>query len=612
MNCGHLSPLISGFALNWDERQPHLNVLIHGNDINIDTEHPLYGELFSLCSGGGASLPYFLNHQSVQWCTIAPDAYSLRKTVTDLGAWILPSFGGILPGDGYITPVLARGHFAHLILTASPDGYYKWNCPLSKFESVLSKLKLFRSLEAVRPERTKPHRPSLYEFRARFVSALLVGDRHGAESIIGLLDQFQLETAVNTQFMRIRMWHSFAEFDLIRNHPDLPQLLAQPLPPRVRAWITEACGVSVIPTSPQSDTVVHSNASQPLSSDSAIVSSQDAAENTDIPAVGSHLLTWIDWVDLVKDGNRSAADLFIQDRSDDASLDVSSTFIDSLAEKLGEFYVDDALRARERNLILQGVSELLDEYVRESEFPRDALSKLYLALFQLWGALHSGNTAGKEHGHVLLELANALLQLNESAEDVCIVIENWWKAKPTSSQLHFVLDAIELMERELSDKKRAENLWVSSADVIKRKPDSLLPSDRELWRRVGSRIGFDANTVAEYLPPEPPDGPSVDMLAEAGLKHIAVVCLREQQAKQAAEEIRERCGSKVTVVTDTAAGAQTTQACTADVVLFVWLASTHAVFRAFDGYDRQKFCYVQGTGASSIVRSLERWFISRS
>jgi hypothetical protein len=168
------------------------------------------------------------------------------------------------------------------------------------------------------------------------------------------------------------------------------------------------------------------------------------------------------------------------------------------------------------------------------------------------------------------------------------------------------------MERELSDKKRAENLWVSSADVIKRTPDSLLPSDRELWRRVGSRIGFDANTVAEYLPPEPPDGPSVDMLAEAGLKHIAVVCLREQQAKQAAEEIRERCGSKVTVVTDTAAGAQTTQACTADVVLFVWLASTHAVFRAFDGYDRQKFCYVQGTGASSIVRSLERWFISRS
>ena len=610
MNCGHLAPLISEFALNWDDRKPHLSVLIDGNEINADTEHPLYGELFSLCSGGGASLPYFLNAPSALWCTIAPDAYSLRQTVADLGAWVLPSFGGILAGDGYITPVLARGHFANLILTASPDGYYKWHCPSNKFDRVLSKLKLLRSLESVRPLRTKAHRPSLYELRARFASALLVGDRDGAEQIIGLLDLFQLETAVNTQFMRIRMWYSFAEFDRIRKHPDLPQLLAQPLPPRVRAWITEACGVSVIPTSPQLDTVVHSNATKPLSRDSETVSSQDAAESTDIPVVEPPPLTWIDWVDLVKDGNRNAVDLFIQDRSDGAFLDVSSTFVDSLSEKLGEFYVDDALRARERNLILQGVSELLDQYVRESEFPRDVLSKLYLALFQLWGALHSGNTAGKEHGHVLLELASALLQLNESAEEVCIVIENWWKVKPSASQLFFVLDAIELMDRELSDKKHAENLWVSSADVIKRSPDSLLPSDRDLWRRVGFRIGFDANTVAEYLPPEPPDRDSVDMLAEAGLQHVAVVCLREQQAKQAAKEIRERCGSRVTVVTDTAAGWQTTQACTADVVLFVWLASTHAVFRAFDGYDRQKFCYVQGTGASSIVRTLERWVVA--
>lgn len=40
------------------------------------------------------------------------------------------------------------------------------------------------------------------------------------------------------------------------------------------------------------------------------------------------------------------------------------------------------------------------------------------------------------------------------------------------------------------------------------------------------------------------------------------------------------------------------------------LASTHALFRAFDGYDRQKFCYVQGTGASSIVRTLERWVVA--
>ena len=32
-----------------------------------------------------------------------------------------------------------------------------------------------------------------------------------------------------------------------------------------------------------------------------------------------------------------------------------------------------------------------------------------------------------------------------------------------------------------------------------------------------------------------------------------------------------------------------------------------SVFRAFDGFDRNRLCYVQGTGAASIVRALERW-----
>jgi hypothetical protein len=143
--------------------------------------------------------------------------------------------------------------------------------------------------------------------------------------------------------------------------------------------------------------------------------------------------------------------------------------------------------------------------------------------------------------------------------------------------------------------------------VIKRASDALPSADRELWRRVGVRLGFDEATISQYLPPEPPEDEGIDPLAAAGLMHVAIVCLREQQARQAAEEIKTRTGAKVTMVTATSAGAQTTQACAADVVLFVWLASTHAVFRAFDGFDRERFCYVQGTGSSSIVRSLERW-----
>ena len=83
--------------------------------------------------------------------------------------------------------------------------------------------------------------------------------------------------------------------------------------------------------------------------------------------------------------------------------------------------------------------------------------------------------------------------------------------------------------------------------------------------------------------------------------------MRETQAKEAKKIIEERSDIQVSIISSKVAGENTTQARSCDVVLFVWLATSHAVFRAFDGFDRNKLCYVQGTGISSIVRSLERW-----
>jgi len=136
---------------------------------------------------------------------------------------------------------------------------------------------------------------------------------------------------------------------------------------------------------------------------------------------------------------------------------------------------------------------------------------------------------------------------------------------------------------------------------------TLTPTDRALWRRAGLRLGIDEPAIAQYLPPEKPTAEEEDPLTAAQLRQVAIVCLREQQARAAAAIIRERTSAEVSVVASTAAGPETAQARQADVVLFVWMASTHAVFRAFDGFDRKRFCYVQGTGGSSIVRSLERW-----
>jgi hypothetical protein len=599
MNAGNFAPLISAFSENWTRHRTNLRISLEGVKVDVDQDHPMHGELFALCSGRAASLPFFRVTGDIVWCTIAPDSDSLRLAVTALGVWVLPSFGAaaLREGDGFIGASSAQGELSKNIIQASPDGYYRWRCPQQNFDRVLRKLQLFRSMENARPARVQTPRPSLYELRARFGSALLVGDRTGAEEIIGQLDLFQLETAVNTQFMRIRMWHRFGEFDRILNHPELPHLLAQSLPSSIRSWIDEACGV---PSRPVPDTPISPRPPEPS------VSPSSAVDETEEPSSRT-ISTWIDWFGALKDGNGEAAKAFLHDERQLDGADISASQVQALSNCIDELILDDALRLRERGLILPAVGQILETYVRESGFPRAELSNLYLCLLQLWCLLHRGNSSGREHGHVLLELASALLQLNASVAEVCQTLSEWWKAKPALSQLYFALDAIELMERELADLRHAENLWLDAADVLKRAAETLPAADCEVWRRVGLRLGFDEPTIFGYLPSQAQEHDAVDPLAVSGLQHVAIVCLREKQAKQAAEEIQQRSRIRVTVVTATESGYETQLALTADVVMFVWLASTHAVFRAFDGYDKRRFCYVQGTGASSIVRSLERW-----
>ncbi len=88
---------------------------------------------------------------------------------------------------------------------------------------------------------------------------------------------------------------------------------------------------------------------------------------------------------------------------------------------------------------------------------------------------------------------------------------------------------------------------------------------------------------------------------------MAIVSLRERQAQEAAILLRERSDAQIVIVSETHPGADTRSALAADVVLLVWSATTHSVFRAFDALDKSRFAYVQGTGATGIILALERW-----
>ncbi|MCL6250825.1 hypothetical protein M3P36_07175 [Altererythrobacter sp. KTW20L] len=96
-----------------------------------------------------------------------------------------------------------------------------------------------------------------------------------------------------------------------------------------------------------------------------------------------------------------------------------------------------------------------------------------------------------------------------------------------------------------------------------------------------------------------------DPLLSSGFNKIAIVSLHERAAREAAAQIEKLTLANVIVVTDHAAGEGTASAASADVILFVWGATKHAAYRAFDKV-RDRLEYVQGTGSASIVRALER------
>ena len=81
--------------------------------------------------------------------------------------------------------------------------------------------------------------------------------------------------------------------------------------------------------------------------------------------------------------------------------------------------------------------------------------------------------------------------------------------------------------------------------------------------------------------------------------------LQESAAREAAREIQLRTKADVVIVTSLVQDGLTKTAKSADVILLVWAACSHAVYRAFDDC-RERVVYVQGTGSSSIVSAAEK------
>lgn len=196
----------------------------------IPQGHPLAGMLRGFLEGRSASLPY-VTPSEVSWCTVAPNAEALRSAIDALRAWVLPSFGW---EEGTRTSAQGGGELGALLLEMSPAGYVRWKSPLAQLDRVAGKLEAMLRLEARRPVHAFVRAPSLLELRLRFATALVAGEREAADEVIQAINRHLLDSAVNTHFMRIRLWDHFREWERIAGYSEVAELVRVRLPQQIR------------------------------------------------------------------------------------------------------------------------------------------------------------------------------------------------------------------------------------------------------------------------------------------------------------------------------------------------------------------------------------------
>jgi hypothetical protein len=295
----------------------------------------------------------------------------------------------------------------------------------------------------------------------------------------------------------------------------------------------------------------------------------------------------------------------------DALLESASLAPDSYDPGEGDFvvelYTDAGIAAhpRKRAEADRVLTAVIDAYICEERFPRRERLPLYQTVLDIWSSNRSQSTDPID-GQLLLSIADAMLRLDGKFEaTVAATIIRWWESRPVRSRLNWLGETLELLtEHSVSQDYLA--LWYEGAALIKVDYEGLSVTDRQFWHRLGRRLGLDAKTADDALGrPWDDIAAAGDPLGSCGFTKIAIVSLHERAAREAAAQIGKRTDANIIVVTDLAAGEGTASAATADVILYVWGATKHAVYRAFDKV-RDRIEYVQGTGSASIVRALER------
>jgi len=323
--------------------------------------------------------------------------------------------------------------------------------------------------------------------------------------------------------------------------------------------------------------------------------------------------SWSEFVRRLRKGDYETAKLFLELPERPVINPSETVKVREIVAETEELFTDPACATNSdaSELLGQSLPFLIEDLVGEPEYPRSELAQTYLTLLQLWTQQRATNLQPADPNAAISLAAGVLSSLAGVEIQTAELLRRWWQSRQVRIRLPFLLETLDLLADHCQEFGIAQGLWIDGVTFIRAQAVALTLSEHKLWRSIGQKLGFDKETLDEYLAVAAITAEQEldDPLQAAALRKIAIVSLHEKAAQAAAALIRERTNAEVLVVSELVAGRDTKSARTADVVLLVWAATKHSVYRAFDDM-RDKIAYVQGTGVSSVVLALERWVLS--
>jgi hypothetical protein len=322
---------------------------------------------------------------------------------------------------------------------------------------------------------------------------------------------------------------------------------------------------------------------------------------------------WRQWLAAVQNGEWEAASFYLENVAHPDAGACSTSAIMDLTAQLEEIYTGPPLTrgSRAEGILLLGLPQLIDEFTRAENFPNSSWADFYLALLLMWTHAKAGSVVATD-GELLLALAQAVLQVRVGDEKQVIEqIQRWWAARPVRKMLPLGLQATDLLLDYVADRTAAETMWYAITAVVSQDRASVTPGERALLRYLGIRLAISAQVLDEVAPVEVTTAEE-DPIRAAKLRRIEILhSWVPQQAGAAEQLIQARTDAEVHVIEAEDTGPWTRRAAAADVILYLWKRSSHAVFYGIDSDMRKRLVYVPGTTAASIVMALEAWVRSR-